>query len=29
VDFNSARFGTSSIYYFNDLYNLDNPYPFR
>jgi len=27
VDFNSSRFGTSSIYYFNDLYNLDNPYP--
>jgi hypothetical protein len=27
VDFNSARFGTSSIYYFNDPYNLDNPYP--
>ena len=27
VDFNSNRFGTSSIYYFNDLYNLDNPYP--
>src|ERR1700678_2756723 len=27
VDFNSARYGTSSIYYFNDPYNLDNPYP--
>lgn len=27
VDFNSNRFGTSSIYYFNDRYNLDNPYP--
>src|ERR1700723_3742906 len=27
VDFNSDRFGTSSIYYFNDPYNLDNPYP--
>jgi hypothetical protein len=27
VDFNSSRFGSSSIYYFNDLYNLDNPYP--
>jgi len=27
VDFNSGRFGTSSIYYFNDRYNLDNPYP--
>jgi hypothetical protein len=27
VDFNSARFGTSSIYYLNDRYNLDNPYP--
>jgi Carboxypeptidase regulatory-like domain len=27
VDFNSSRFGTSSIYYFNDRYNLDNPYP--
>ena len=27
VDFNSTRFGTSSIYYFNDRYNLDDPYP--
>ena len=27
VDFNSARFGASSFYYFNDRYNLDNPYP--
>lgn len=27
VDFNSSRFGTSSIYYFNDRYNLDDPYP--
>ena len=27
VDFNSERFGTSSIYYFNDRYNLDDPYP--
>lgn len=27
VDFNSERFGTSSIYYFNDKYDLDNPYP--
>jgi hypothetical protein len=27
VDFNSARVGTSSIYYFNDRYNLDDPYP--
>jgi len=27
LDFNSSRFGTSSIYYFNDNYNLDNPYP--
>jgi Carboxypeptidase regulatory-like domain len=27
MDFSSARFGTSSIYYFNDQYNLDNPYP--
>ena len=27
VDFNSGRFGTSSIYYFNDQYSLDNPYP--
>jgi Carboxypeptidase regulatory-like domain len=27
LDFNSNRFGTSSIYYFNDTYNLDNPYP--
>ena len=27
IDFNSNRFGTSSIYYFNDRYNLDDPYP--
>jgi len=27
LDFNSTRYGTSSIYYFRDLYNLDNPYP--
>jgi hypothetical protein len=27
VDFNSSRFGSSSIYYFNDKYNLDDPYP--
>ena len=27
VDFNSNRYGTSSIYYFNDKYNLDDPYP--
>jgi hypothetical protein len=27
LDFDSARFGTSSIYYFADPYNLDNPYP--
>jgi hypothetical protein len=27
VDFDSSRFGTSSIYYFNDRYNLDDPYP--
>jgi hypothetical protein len=27
ADFNSIRFGTSSIYYFNDRYNLDDPYP--
>jgi hypothetical protein len=27
VDFNSDSYGTSSIYYFNDRYNLDNPYP--
>jgi hypothetical protein len=27
VDFSSVSFGTSSIYYFNDRYNLDNPYP--
>jgi hypothetical protein len=27
LDFNSQRYGTSSIYYFNDNYNLDNPYP--
>jgi hypothetical protein len=27
LDFNSTRYGTSSIYYFNDEYNLDNPFP--
>lgn len=27
VDFNSPHFGTSSIYYFNDRYHLDDPYP--
>lgn len=27
VDFNSGRYGMSSIYYFNDKYNLDDPYP--
>jgi hypothetical protein len=27
VDFNSNRFGMSSVYYFADHYNLDNPYP--
>ncbi|WP_263354615.1 TonB-dependent receptor [Acidicapsa acidisoli] len=27
VDFNSGRYGNSSIYYFNDSYSLDNPYP--
>ena len=27
LDFNSLRLGTSSIYYFNDRYNLDDPYP--
>ena len=27
LDFNSARFGNSSVYYFNDWYTLDNPYP--
>jgi hypothetical protein len=27
LDFNSTRFGTSSIYYFNDRYHLDDPYP--
>jgi hypothetical protein len=27
VDFNSTRYGTSSIYYFNDRYSLDDPYP--
>jgi Carboxypeptidase regulatory-like domain len=27
LDFNSNRYGVSSIYYFNDIYNLDNPYP--
>lgn len=27
VDFNSTKFGTSSVYYFRDRYNLDDPYP--
>jgi hypothetical protein len=27
MDFNSVRYGTSSIYYFHDQYKLDNPYP--
>lgn len=27
LDFNSSRLGTSSIYYFNDRYHLDDPYP--
>jgi len=27
VDFNSTCFGSSSIYYFNDRYTLDDPYP--
>ena len=27
MDLNSSRYGTSSIYYFNDRYNLDDPYP--
>jgi hypothetical protein len=27
LDFDSSRYGTSTIYYFNDQYNLDNPYP--
>ncbi len=27
LDFNSNRYGASSIYYFQDQYNLDNPYP--
>jgi Carboxypeptidase regulatory-like domain len=27
VDFNSNRYGVSSIYYFKDTYNLDNPFP--
>ena len=27
LDFNSARLGNSSIYYFNDNYTSDNPYP--
>jgi hypothetical protein len=27
LDFNSSRYGTSSIYYFNDCYRLDDPYP--
>lgn len=27
VDFNSPRFGTSSIYFFHNPYHLDDPYP--
>jgi len=27
IDLNSTRYGTSSVYYFADNYNLDNPYP--
>jgi hypothetical protein len=27
LDINSSRFGTFSVYYFADSYNLDNPYP--
>ena len=27
LDFNLTRFGTSSIYYIHDAYNLDDPYP--
>jgi hypothetical protein len=27
IDWNSARFGNSSLYYFNDNYTSDNPYP--
>lgn len=27
IDFDSTRFGSSSIYYFADPYTLDNPYP--
>ena len=27
LDFNSTGFGTSSIYYIHDRYNLDDPYP--
>src|SRR5580700_9534552 len=27
IDFNTARYGTFSAFYFADSYNLDNPYP--
>lgn len=27
LDFNSDRYGSSSVYYFNDRYTLDDPYP--
>lgn len=27
LDFDSNRYGSSSIYYFNDHYNLNNPFP--
>jgi len=27
IDINTARYGTFSVYYFADSYNLDNPYP--
>ncbi|HSZ01998.1 MAG TPA: hypothetical protein VK788_21050, partial [Terriglobales bacterium] len=27
IDVNTARYGTFSVYYFADSYNLDNPYP--
>jgi hypothetical protein len=27
IDLNTARYGTFSVYYFADSYNLDNPYP--
>jgi len=27
IDLNASRYGTFSVYYFADSYNLDNPYP--